>query len=705
MRRNYCKIFCLALILLSCEKSLSVPDAIEATTITLYGDVYPVSKTSFGTVSGDQIPFLWEKGERLGLFVLKDGKEVKDARDVVARIVSSSGMGPGYSSALFTAKVGGLKAQTEYEAVVYYPYNSSATFAAEIMHTVPSVQAQSTSGNSEHIGLDGTFAYARTAPFTTYASNQLGVYFTLEHKTSYLWLRIKAADEGLAGYRLAKIAFSAPSGTALAGTAVYKAGEDAFDMVSGSSNIITLPVLKQTVLSPSDYADLYMVVYPCNLAGKEVLISYIFEALDGSGQRKLTHTRAINSTSQAFSPGITHRFIEEVPSNATEGWEEDTARTDLSSGGTANCYIVSAAGDYSFRADIIGNGEAGIMKPKSTTFFHTETASISPVSAELLWQSSPGLISNVSLSEGKVLFTKTDAAVGNAVIAVRNASSRILWSWHLWCTDIGAPQKWITSDGNVYYMMDRNLGASFAPAVLLSYDTSEGAELIKRSIGLMYEWGRKDPLMPVSEITASSSTTEYAKMFDASGAVIPRPSPVSAESIRSYGAIESTIEHPMTAFYGNVNTSYDWFSNYGAGSGPSKRAYSLWGNPEGYNYNHDSHPASPVKSIYDPCPPGWMVPGADVFTSLRSLTNGVAGGFFSYDGGHTVFIPYFGAYGYKTGNIVDVKNAFYIWTSTFNSSNSTKNYNVYYTKTSTFSAESAHPGAVAMNIRCCRINQ
>lgn len=682
----------------------------EGDTLTLSAQMSPLTKTSFGMVSGDQIPFLWAKGDRLGLFVLKDGVDVAGATNSIARIISGdqSGMGPGFSSAYFTATVGVLEKGTDYTVAVCYPYHSSATRASEIVHTVPSVQVQSESGNSKHTGLDGTFAYTRTAPFSIPVSvvNLPDLNFTLEHKTSYLWLRIKAADEGLASYQLSKIIFTAPSGKVLAGTAVYKADADAFDMFSDSSNTITLPVLKKTVLSSSDYADMYMVAYPCNLAGKDVSISYIFEKLDGSGQRKLTHTRTINSSSRAFSPGITHRVIEEVPSKATEGWEEDTARTDLSSGGTANCYMVSAIGDYSFAADVIGNGDAGIMKPVSATFFHTESAAISPVSAELLWQSSPGLIRDVSLSDGKVLFTKADATYGNAVIAVRDASSRILWSWHIWCTDTASSQEWVTSNKNVYYMMDRNLGASYAASTLLSYNTPEGEEQIRRSIGLMYQWGRKDPLMPVSEITASSSTTEYAKMYDASGAEIPRPSPVNAESIKSYGAIETGIEHPTTAFYGTASTSYDWFSDYGAGTGPSIRAYSLWGNPEGYNYNHESHPSSPVKSIYDPCPPGWMVPGGDVFTSLQGLSNGSAGRLFSYDGdkGHTVFMPFYGAYGYKSGNLTGVKSSFYLWTSTYSASNGTNIYNIF-SQTTTANPQNNLYGAVAMNIRCCRINQ
>ena len=53
---------------------------------------------------------------------------------------------------------------------------------------------------------------------------------------------------------------------------------------------------------------------------------------------------------------------------------------------------------------------------------------IAGTSAAVVWQSAPGLISGVTLADGRISFKI--AGPGNAVIAVKDGA--ILWSWHIW---------------------------------------------------------------------------------------------------------------------------------------------------------------------------------------------------------------------------------------------------------------------------------
>lgn len=701
-------IFLAAVMLAACAKSAD-PAPAPVTEIRLCGDNASGEKTAFGTVSGSKVPFIWVSGDRIGLFVKDGGADVSGASNVVAKIqaTASSGFGPGYGTAFFTAAIPSLEEAHDYTLDIYYPYDDAAgTSSASIAHRIPSVQVQSASSNSQNIGLDGTFAYA-SAAFTTPLS--VGTYspevgFTFNHQTSYIWVRAKAADAGTAAYKLSQITLTVPDGTSISGNAVFTPSNGSFSIVSEGSNSATVKLLDKPVLSTSAYADAYLVVCPASLAGETVTLSYQLEKSDGSEVKTVTHTRTLDGSSTAFSAGCTHRFTEEIPSADADGWAYSTGRINLAQNGTANCYIVSAAGEYSFPATVIGNGDKGILKPVSTTFFHTETATINPASAVLVWQTVPGLITDVELSGGVINFTKPSAAYGNALIAAKDGSGKILWSWHIWCTDTGAAQPWIgSSSKNVYHMMDRDLGATYSANTLLTYDTAEGIELIKRSIGMMYQWGRKDPMMPVYEISASSSTSQFTTMYDIAGNVVARPASVSAETISSYGAIKSTIENPTTTYFGTTNTSKDWFSDKGSGTGPTKRAYYLWGNPQGYNYNHATNPCTPVKTIYDPCPPGWMVPGGDIFTSLYSLSNGDAGRLFRYDSdtSHSVFFAFFGATGWSTGNLTGIKSSFYLWTSTYSSANSSSIYNIYSQKTSS-KTQNGLAASCSMNIRCCR---
>lgn len=233
-------------------------------------------------------------------------------------------------------------------------------------------------------------------------------------------------------------------------------------------------------------------------------------------------------------------------------------RVDLSANGTANCYIVSSAGKYKFKATVKGN---------STTSVGTSA------SASVLWESfgtsttpSVGsIVKSVTLSDGYVNFeTPSTLADGNAVIAVKNSSGTILWSWHIWvCKDYDPIAKAQVYNNNAGTMMDRNLGAiSATPG-------NVGA------LGLLYQWGRKDPFLGSSSI---SSKTKAAS-------TLTWPAAVSSNS--SNGTINYAVQHP-TAFIKYNSSNYDWYY-----TGSSSTDNTRW---------------QTSKGVYDPCPPGWRVP-------------------------------------------------------------------------------------------------
>ena len=226
----------------------------------------------------------------------------------------------------------------------------------------------------------------------------------------------------------------------------------------------------------------------------------------------------------------------------------------LSDSGTANSYIVSNAGTYSISA-VKGNSSesVGIV-----------------ASAEVLWESfgtdekpSKGsLVSGAKYKNGKVYFKTSDAyREGNAVVAAKDASGTILWSWHIWLTD--QPDEHVYPN-NAGTMMDRNLGATSATP------GDVGA------LGLLYQWGRKDPFLSGSSI---NSYDQVAK------STITWPSQASSNS--SNGTIEYALSHPTT-FITDNNTNYDWYY-----TGSSSTDDTRW---------------QSEKTIYDPCPIGWRVP-------------------------------------------------------------------------------------------------
>jgi len=243
-----------------------------------------------------------------------------------------------------------------------------------------------------------------------------------------------------------------------------------------------------------------------------------------------------------------------------DGYEQDkdkplaSSATDLASAGkTANCYIVSSAGTYKFKP-VKGNSS-------------TSVGSVSSV--EVLWESfgtsvtpSVGdLIDAVNYDAGYVVFsTPSSFKKGNAVIAAKDASGEILWSWHIWLTDQPREQVYANNAGT---MMDRNLGAiSATPGDV-------GA------LGLLYQWGRKDPFLGSSSIGSEVEAKSTGTW----------PSAVVSSS--STGTIEYAVRNPMT-FIAQNTYNRDWY----------------------YTSSHtkDNTRWQSNKSIYDPCPVGWRVP-------------------------------------------------------------------------------------------------
>lgn len=235
--------------------------------------------------------------------------------------------------------------------------------------------------------------------------------------------------------------------------------------------------------------------------------------------------------------------------------------TDLSAEETANCYIVPVKGYYKFKATVKGNGSADLVGISKDT----DASSIDK--AELVWATfnttkapvENELIQNIYYKDGYVYFSTGDTyKEGNALVAIKDASNNILWSWHLWfeSDDLAAMAQ--TYPNSKYVMMDRNLGA-----LTNCYNADDALDF-----GFAYQNGRKDPFM----MTASRTT------FVALGVL---------GTYTSYGGgnVASSILNPTTVF-----------------------GYDSWGgSPDNWKGSD--------KTIFDPSPPGWRVAPSNVWSA------------------------------------------------------------------------------------------
>ena len=243
-----------------------------------------------------------------------------------------------------------------------------------------------------------------------------------------------------------------------------------------------------------------------------------------------------------------------------EAEEAEDGPKNLGRKETANSYVVTAAGEYKFPL-VKGNG----------------TEAVAAASAEVLWETwnnmeevtANSVIASVGIADGFVTFTTPETLKpGNAVIAAKDAAGVILWSWHIWVPATAIA----TIDNGIYSapMMDRNLGA-------LVVATADAAITVE-SFGLTYQWGRKDPFVGAGTIGKDEDNATVAgvalSVTEGDGA-----------ADESKITLEQSIQNPT--LLGHTQNK-DWLIPFDN---------TLWQND--------------VKTIYDPCPPGYRVPARD----------------------------------------------------------------------------------------------
>lgn len=223
---------------------------------------------------------------------------------------------------------------------------------------------------------------------------------------------------------------------------------------------------------------------------------------------------------------------------ATETGSEDSPESLTVNGKTANCYLVDKAGYFSLPL-VYGNGNVGNPTenkkglkyyPKHDNGKMPEDGKIVGVSdAVLCWQDAPDLIDPESLKvkDGNLVFhiRRQTVTQGNALLAVRNSSKEIIWSWHIWVTPYKSDfySNFFTSKPDATYSYDlaiynlgwcdrhdHNAARKFSLRAVVDMSAYGGNKETPVEIGTFtqdvfkgsdagdntyYQWGRKDPML------------------------------------------------------------------------------------------------------------------------------------------------------------------------------------------------------------------
>lgn len=236
---------------------------------------------------------------------------------------------------------------------------------------------------------------------------------------------------------------------------------------------------------------------------------------------------------------------------------------------SANSYIVSEP-DKRYKFDPTKRADG------------TVASSPAAASAKLLWTTDKEAVIRVSLEDDGYLYFATGngetVIEGNALVAALDADDNIIWSWHVWCTDYNPETDAAEFGGET--VMARNLGAFKS--------SNQTADDAWSSCGLFYQWGRKDPF-----VGSTAWDKDYQRyIYGSTGGYVN----ISfAESSADNGTVAYATLNPMTYILGVEGSNYDWLF---------QSDNTLWGNA---NTGTGVTTAKGSKSIYDPCPAGWMV--------------------------------------------------------------------------------------------------
>lgn len=310
----------------------------------------------------------------------------------------------------------------------------------------------------------------------------------------------------------------------------------------------------------------------------------------------------------------------------------DNEGNERASRTTANCYLVHAPGTYKIPL-VYGNAiKNGVANTRSMYTTDTNSnllrrlvnhkdeanwypwitssgdgvcggAGFSVNGAKLVWQDVKNMITNVGIDGYFLTFTvdEDNIAEGNAVVAA-TVSGTVVWSWHIWVTTQTLTNLTTIDTGSKTYQLapvylgqvtgEQVADASiYEPAycrIKMIYDNVtlefpirgrayyNGGTYVYAAAPY-YNWGRKDPFSSI------------IGMFDENG---------------TWGYNTLTYGNSSTIGLGIKNPDKRYYCSGGIYKTDHNKT-NLWNIDDAYGNYSNTNPI--IKTIYDPCPPGFTV--------------------------------------------------------------------------------------------------
>jgi len=537
MKRLFIPAIVLTLCALSCAKSSDTPGQEKDKSlfeesvkeVIAYIDPFVDGNQTKNTFDKTTEKWTWAGGDKIGFW---SDPSTDGIFGNPAHVVFDVQINPG--DTLFHGNGYGILRDCTYHT--YYPYNATSTATC-----VPITYIGQNPQESGGVGHLGNYDYMYSTQKTPTSGKVAFTYHHLGCITEYI---ITVANPW-PDVKFNKLTITAPDGQTLVSNADFNPSTSALSKTYASSIVYNLGANSgQTGIElQNNQIDIYTMASPAQVSGKEFTITLNDDA------------------------GHTYKGYKTLATNQQAGWSysysinvsDASVIKDLSELECANCYIVSAAGDYKFKTKQYGQSSDIANISSAEVYWETNNTTTAPTAGSIIKSVRYAKDGN----DGYILFNKPSDAKGNALIVAKNGNT-VLWSWHIWCTDKPNDEVYRCGAGT---LMDRNLGAL----------SKEG----DTSTGLFYQWGRKDPFMGNASIASNTGIAASCSTGVSFGSVARSTAGSTNSSVINYA-----VQHPTTFIQGASN---DWLPNGQTGTD------GLW------------RKESANKTIDDPCPPGYKV--------------------------------------------------------------------------------------------------
>ncbi|MBO7168959.1 MAG: fimbrillin family protein, partial [Rikenellaceae bacterium] len=414
MKKSLLLIATIAMAMAACTKD--APETEFGAPVAPYSDIC-VNATIDGDTRTSMTPhadggldIAWVAGDGIGMFAEDANGAIGNNTKYTAATSEATSkfiIGEGETSIKW--------GEGEHTFYAYYPYSSEAAEVTAVPIEVPAVQTQSEAGNMDHLQ-PYAFLYAQK-------SVNASASVDLKFSNALSVLEVNLCSE-FGSIDCEAVIFRAEDGSEVLSTesATINLTDGVINTSAATnSNQIKVELTNNATLDTENPQSFYMMITP------------------GHGGKRFSFYAVVNG--KEVKLGSKKIPASGLPAGAKATIDLNVPAVDLSTDGTANCYILSKPSTtYKFKATVMGNG--------ATTTGITPSA-LNPTTADLLWTSEYGdagkfnsLNLTVEYNDGYIYVTTPDTFVnGNAGVAAYNESDEIIWSWHLWCVKDYNPYK------------------------------------------------------------------------------------------------------------------------------------------------------------------------------------------------------------------------------------------------------------------------